>query len=172
MSARAASRCAATVGSLPSRASRIRSNWACTALPSRGVGLVVDAVRQRCQEAPGRVAASTATSPAWASLVTSHTPVSPRATRSRKSPSQPAAPPHQHRQRMPDAGWRRSARCPSDHDGTPPVPRLPQGGRSNILPSRRSGRAPSTDHRHVRRRLSPGRSTEVAPCHEVRDAMS
>ena len=34
MSARAASRCSATAGSLSTRASRIRSNWACTASAS------------------------------------------------------------------------------------------------------------------------------------------
>ena len=42
-------------------------------------------MRQRCQTAPGRLAAIASTSPAWASEVTSFTPARPRATRSAKN---------------------------------------------------------------------------------------
>src|SRR5688500_18396815 len=44
----------------------------------------------RCQLAPGRVAAIALTRPACASLVTSRTPARPRALRSRRKASQPA----------------------------------------------------------------------------------
>ena len=47
-------------------------------------------VRQRCQDAPGRVAPIAATNPAWASLVTSRTPDRPRAVNDRQNVNQPA----------------------------------------------------------------------------------
>ena len=47
-------------------------------------------VRQRCQHAPGRVAAIASTRPGCASELTSLTPASPRATRPRMNASQAA----------------------------------------------------------------------------------
>ena len=43
---------------------------------------------ERCQDAPGSVAPTAATSPAWASLVTSLTPERPRAVNDRQNASQ------------------------------------------------------------------------------------
>ena len=74
-SARAVSRCSATSESFSARASRIRSNGACTPAASgwswtecnsaraRGRQVRRVVVRQRCHDPPGRVAPSAATSP-------------------------------------------------------------------------------------------------------------
>src|SRR5881397_708651 len=62
----------------------------CALFGTRVSRLRIACVRQRCQAAPGRVAAIASTRPGCASLVTSRTPERPRATSERRKASQAA----------------------------------------------------------------------------------
>jgi hypothetical protein len=70
------------------RTSVATSDWA--DFGTRVSRLRMKCVRQRCQLAPGSVAAIASTSPGWASEVTSRTPRRPRATSERRKWSQAA----------------------------------------------------------------------------------
>jgi hypothetical protein len=63
----------------------------CALLGTRVSRLHRKCVRQRCQAAPGRLAAIASTRPGWASEVTRRTPVRPRATSERRKASQAGA---------------------------------------------------------------------------------
>jgi hypothetical protein len=62
----------------------------CARLGTRVSRLRIACVQQRCQAAPGRVAAIASTRPGCASLVTRQTPLRPRATNERRKASQAA----------------------------------------------------------------------------------